>query len=304
MNKVNVALFSYRRPEQTSKAIARICNWTSLNKVYVSIDGLRFDASSDEKSWRNETISVAENAAHLDSRVVPVVWDVNNGLTNHAIRIMRLLFESDYRLISLEEDNYIENEGLDFLARYSDSPGKASIVTAFSSQSHTDKDRSHRFTYFAEQWATSLTHEVFESFLQVWNDKYISRRIIQEHFQQIYPLNRVKRELVVERWFRIYNLSANNLSYGDALMAYSALRLNTPYIAPINSFVRDIGFEDSRGMHPRANGKLETAHNFKPPSQKNLNICIRCENNTNQLPGMGIRVVANHLRRKIVKVNY
>jgi hypothetical protein len=216
---------------------------------------------------------------------------------------MRLLFESDFRLISLEEDNFIENEGLDFLAKYSESQDKASIVTAFSSQSHIDEDKNYRFTYFAEQWATSLTHEVFESFLQVWNDKFISRRIIQEHFKQIYPLNKIKRELVVERWFRIYNLSANNLSYGDALMAYSALRLDTPYIAPINSFVKDIGFEDTRGMHPRIIGKLDTAHIFKPPSQRNLDICIRCENNTNQLPGMGIKVVANHLRRRTMNLN-
>jgi hypothetical protein len=300
LKKVNIALFSYRRPEQTSQAIARISNWTNLNKVYVSIDGLRSDASNDEKSWRNETISVAEKAAHLDSRVVPVVWDLNNGLTNHAIRIMRLLFESDYRLISLEEDNYIENAGLDFLAKYSEPQEKPSIVTAFSSQSHTDSDRNFRFTYFPEQWATSLTHEVFESFLEVWNDKFISRRIIQEHFKQIYPLNKIKRELVVERWFRIYNLSANNLSYGDALMAYSALRLDTPYIAPINSFVKDIGFENSRGMHPRVSAFLNEKHEFKTVFGGNPDVCIKCENSTNQVPGMGMKLVAKYIARRIL----
>ncbi len=299
MIKVNTVLFSYRRPEQTVRAIERICNWDGLNKLYVSIDGLRANASNEENSWRNATIAAAENLANIDSRIIPVVWDVNEGLTIHAIRIMGKVFESDRRLISLEEDNYIEKEGLDFLERHTGSQGSPSIATAFSSTLHSSTDLDFRHTYFPEQWATSLTIEVFESFLKVWNDKNISRELIQGQFKKLYPINRIKQELVVERWYRIFNAAANTESYGDALMSYAALRLGIPYIAPINSFVKDIGYEDSRGMHPRAEEIQRSSHAFKAVGKNLMNVCVVCENSTNQLPGHGIMHVAKYLRRRV-----
>ncbi len=268
--------------------------------MYVSVDGLRSNASIDEVSWRNTTISVAEKAANMDSRVIPIVWDVNEGLTFHAIRIMEKAFESDYRVISLEEDNFIEGEGLDFLSKHTETQGVPSIVTAFSSTSHLNSDRDFRFTYFPEQWATGLTHEIFESFISVWHDKFISREIIQKQFKLIYPINKIKQELVVERWFRIYNAAVNDFSYGDALMSYAALSMGIPYVAPMNSYVKDIGFEDQRGMNPRVSEIQAIYHAFKPASRKLPGVCVRCENSTNQLPGMGIKHVAKYVRRRVI----
>ena len=300
MKKANTVLFSYRRPEQTARAIKRICNWDGLDKLYVSVDGLRANASKEEKSWRNETIATAEKLANFDSRIIPIVWDVNEGLTFHAIRIMGKVFESDRRLISLEEDNYIEGEGLDFLTRHTESQGLPSIATAYSSTFHSATTLDFRYTYFPEQWATSLTLEVFESFLKVWNDKNISRELIQGQIKKIYPINRLKQELVVERWYRIFNAAVNTDSYGDALMSYAALCLGIPYIAPINSFVKDIGNEDARGLHPRAEEVKRSSHEFKPAGKNLLNVCIVCENATNQLPGLGVMHVAKYLRRRVI----
>ena len=300
MKNVNAVLFSYRRPEQTARAIERISHWNGLNKLYVSIDGLRANASKEEESWRNSTISAAENFANLDSRVIPVVWDVNKGLTFHAVRIMAKVFESDRRLISLEEDNYIENDGLDFLARHTENQELPSIATAFSSTLHSTTNLNFRHTYFPEQWATSLTLEVFESFLKVWKDKFISRDIIQKQFKQIYPINKIKQELVTERWFRIYCAAVGDNSYGDALMSYAALRLGIPYVAPINSYVKDIGHEDPRGLHPRAGEIQSGSHTFKPAGRELPHVCIRCENSTNQRPGSGLLHVAKYLRRRVL----
>lgn len=296
-------LYSYRRPEQTANALERICRWKNLKKVYVSIDGLRSNATEEEKAWRQKTIAVAERAAQLDACVEPVVWEINQGLTAHAIRIMNKVFETDYRVISLEEDNFIENDGLDFLSEFTEVKSKPSIATAFSTQGHTSNDRAYRLTYFPEQWATSLTQEIFESFEQVWNDKSISRSIVHEQLKKLYPINRVKHELVTERWFRIYNLAVNDLNYGDALMSYAALQLGVPYVAPINSYVKDIGHEDPRGMHPRVSSSQNNQHAFMPINKNHPDICISCENLTNQVPGTGLKVVAKYLAKTILKVS-
>lgn len=300
LNPANVILYSYRRPGQTSSALERICRWNSLKKVYVSIDGLRNNATDEEKSWREETIAVAEKAAQLDTRVEPVVWDVNQGLTAHAIRIMKKVFEMDYRVISLEEDNFIENDGLDFLTKFTEVKSSPSIATAFSTQGHVSSDRGFRLTYFPEQWATCLTQEVFESFDKVWTDKKISRSVVQKQLKKLYPINTIKHELVTERWYRIFNLAVNDLNYGDALMSYAALQLGIPYVAPVNSYVKDIGSEDPRGMHPRLSAYVTEKHEFKALSSRHPDICLDCENSTNQLPGMGIKHVAKYIARRIL----
>ena len=141
---------------------------------------------------------------------------------------------------------------------------------------------------------------MFESFLKVWNDKSISRELIQSQFRKIYSINRLKQELVVERWYRIFNAAVNTDSYGDALMSYAALCLGIPYVAPINSFVKDIGYEDARGMHPRTEEIRRSTHAFKPAGKNLLNTCIVCENSTNQLPGLGVMHVAKYLRRRVL----
>jgi hypothetical protein len=298
LNSTNVILYSYRRPEQTARAIERILKWQKLGTLFVSIDGLRLNAPEEERQWRHETISVAECFAGLDSRVNPIAWVENNGLTSHQMRILPIAFARDNKVISLEEDNFIETEGLEFLARAVSSNSPA-IATAFSSQGHFNVQRDIRLTYFPEQWATSLTTELFESFSTVWNDKVVSREIVKKEFQKLYPFNRIKLELVVERWFRIYNVAANTFSYGDALMSYAALRLELPYIAPMNTLVRDIGYEDPRGLHPRTGELRAVRHKFSPSVKGFPDVCMKCENATNQLPGMGLKVASKHLLKRV-----
>ena len=110
MFKPSVILYSYRRPQQTSEALERLLNWENLGTLYVSIDGLRYSASSEESAWRQETIRIAELAAERSPSIIPVVWDQNDGLTAHAIRIMDKVFQHHKSAFSLEEDNLIEND--------------------------------------------------------------------------------------------------------------------------------------------------------------------------------------------------
>ncbi len=298
MFKPSVILYSYRRPKQTSEAIERLLGWENLGKLYISIDGIRVSASSEEVEWRQETIRIAERAAEQDSRVIPMIWKQNNGLTAHGIRIMSEVFQIDNAVFSLEEDNLIRNDGLEFL-RTSLGDGQApAIATAFSTQIHNDSTRKFRETYFPEQWATSLTHHLFEEFLKTWSDKRIERQVIASHFRRIYPLDVVKREIVTERWFRIFKLAVNDLSYGDAVMNYAALKLDLPYKAPLKSFVQDLGPLNDRGLHPRAGGVNFSEHEFRPISSESSHFCKTCENNTNQVPGRGLSTVARYVSKK------
>ena len=302
MSEPSVILYSYRRPQQTSDAIERLLNWENLGKLYVSIDGLRYSASVEELIWRQETIRIAERAAERNPNVIPVVWDQNDGLTAHSIRIMDKVFHHHKSTFSLEEDNLIENEGLEFLKRALGDTSKPVIATAFSTQLHLNDQRDIRETCFPEQWATSLTYHMFEEFLQVWHDKKIDRKVISDQFRRIYPIDLLKREIVTERWFRIFKLAVNDLSYGDAVMAYAALKKGIPYKAPLKSFVQDLGSADNRGLHPRNGGVEFDEHEFEPVSKKSLMFCKVCENNTNQVSGNGLGTVAKYISKKYLSL--
>jgi hypothetical protein len=297
MFKPSVILYSYRRPQQTSEAIERLLNWENLGKLYVSIDGLRYSASSEESVWRQDTIRVAERAAEKNPSIIPVVWEQNNGLTAHAIRIMSKVFQHHTSTFSLEEDNLIENDGLEFLKRSLGDTCKPVIATAFSTQLHLNNQRDIRETFFPEQWATSLTFHMFEEFLRVCHDKKIDRSVISKQFKRIYPFDVIKREIVTERWFRIFKLAVNDLSYGDAVMNYTALKLGIPYRAPLKSFVQDLGSQNNRGLHPRNGGITFDEHEFTPVSTKSFQFCKVCENNTNQVSGNGLGMVAKYISK-------
>jgi hypothetical protein len=298
MSELGLILYSYRRPQQTFEAIERLLNWKNIGTLYISIDGLRYSASSEELVWRQETIRIAEQAAENNPNIIPVIWEKNEGLTAHSIRIMSKVFQQHKGVFSLEEDNLIENDGLEFLNRALGDACNPAIATAFSTQIHLNDQREFRETLFPEQWATSLTYHLFEEFLQVWHDKKIDRNLISNQFRRIYPLDLMKREIVTERWFRIFKLAVNDLSYGDAVMNYAGLKKGIPYKAPLKSFVQDLGSVNNRGLHPR-NGSVDfDEHEFEPVSKKSLLFCKVCENNTNQVSGNGLGTVAKYISKR------
>lgn len=288
MTNPNVILYSYRRPELTHLAILEILKWPKLERLMVSIDGLRADASKQEEAWRSETIRIAESHAEKDSRVEPSVWEINEGLTEHAIRIMTKSFESSPGLIALEEDNQIGDEGLDFLRASIIGNLKPVISTAFTTQSHFASDLDARYTHFPEQWTTSLSFPVFESFVKNWNDKKISRRVIKDALGPVFGKKKFFLELVSEKWFRMFKASTLDPSYGDALMAYSAMSLGIAYRVPMNSLVVDIGYKDDRGLHPRTDAEFALAHKLFNTTVAGANFCITCEYSTSGIRGSGV----------------
>ena len=298
-----VILYSYRRPELTKNAIDRIGAWPRLGRLFVSIDGERTNCSDEEKSWRKQVIDIAESAAENNPKVNPVIWEINYGTTAHAVRIMGKVLEEKESFLAIEEDNLILNEGLDFLANgLLDSKGPF-ISTAFSSSHHSSSTATSRYTFFPEQWTTALNREIFEAFEKVWNDKVIDRDVITRNFSTIFKSNPFYSRIVTEKWLSIFRRSAEVPNYGDALVTYAALTLNTPYLVPMNSLVRDLGSTDDRGMNPR--GVLELTKGHLPSNMKvnDLMFCKTCEHSTNGIKGFGISQTTRALSRRILDLS-
>jgi len=300
-NLFSVILYSYRRPEMTKKAIERLLTWPKLKRLYVSIDGEREFCSDEEKSWRKEVIKFAEIAAQANSKVTPVIWEVNRGTTDHAIRIMGKVLESVDFFIAVEEDNLILNPGLDFLADGLSSAHGPFISTAYSSSYHEAPHPLSRYTFFPEQWTTALNREIFEAFEKVWEDKNIDSKVVIRNFSPLFKTNPLYLRVVSEKWLSIFRHSASVPNYGDALMTYAALSVDTPYFVPLNSLVSDLGSLDERGMNPRGTLEISQEHTFTPLEVENLEFCRTCEYKTNGIRGMGIVQTAKALSRRHFK---
>lgn len=292
-------LYSYRRPEMTEQAVRRLLNWNSAVRIHVSIDGLRFNATEQEQGWRAETILRTEKLAESNSNVLPHIWNVNDGLTAHGIRIFDEVFENTNATFSLEEDNLVSEEGLNFLASSTASSNNPGIATAFTSCEHLATKEDRRFTLFPEQWATALNLPIYEKFRELWFSKKIEKKVTAEMFSEHFKGNLIYRNLVVEKWHRIFLASVQDKSYGDALMTYAAFSLGTPYEVPINSLVKDLGSEDNRGLHPRMGQIINAPHNFTEWTSRDRVFCLRCEKMSTGISGNGFLHVAKFLGRNI-----
>ena len=291
-------LYSYRRPEMTEAAIQRILNWNPAVRIHVSIDGLRSTADTQEREWRNETIRRSEKMAESSLNVIPHVWQVNNGLTDHAIRIFDKVFETSASVMSLEEDNLVTDEGFNFLANSTASQRTPGIATAYTSQRHRETTATSCYTLFPEQWGTALNIPIYEKFKDVWFSKQIERNVTTEMLSEHFKGNRMYKKIVIEKWHRMFTASAYDKSYGDALMTYSAFALGTPYQVPLNSLVQDLGSLDGRGMHRRLESYVIPEHDFKEFTKGDQKFCATCERHSTGVAGLGILHAAKFAARK------
>lgn len=282
----------------TEAAIQRIIDWNPLMRIHVSIDGLRSKANGQEMEWRDETIHCAEKMAELHPNIIPHVWQVNNGLTDHAIRIFDKVFERAASVMSLEEDNFVTNEGFNFLANSTASQRAPGIATAYTSQRHSNTSITSCFTLFPEQWGTALNTPIYEKFKEVWFSKRIERDVTAQMLSEHFKGSGTYKRIVIEKWHRMFIASANDKNYGDALMTYSAFALGTPYQMPLNSFVQDLGSLDERGMHSRLEDKSTPEHIFEEFTNGDRIFCVTCERNSTGVAGVGLLHVAKFAGRK------
>ncbi len=286
-----VILWSYRRPEMTMNAIKRLLDWPNLQKLLVSIDGPRVNASSQELAWRKETIAKARIMAESNSRVDVKAWDINEGSTAHGYRTISREFELVDSVISIEEDNQITNEGLDFLTQQVYRSPKPLIASAYSRFWHNDLVQGIRYTNFPEQWGISMNSTQFGFYQKVIQERKVRLKKIRHLFQETYYQDSIYCELLSQFWFHHYNNMVMHPDYGDGLISYSAVEAGIRYMAPWRSYVSDLGHLDLRAMHPRNEAVKMTVHDVEGRYIDNEQICLRCEKDLNQMKGLGIRPI-------------
>lgn len=293
----SIVLFSYRRPELTSAAVSRILTWPALEKLIISIDGLRGGASRDEANWRNSTIRVSENLASRDSRIAVKVWEVNEGLTRHSLRAYPLGLDHSNSVIGLEEDLDVSHMGLDFLSASVDSKGLPAIASSYSRFNHPTAVTGQRETSFPEQWGASFNAQFFEEFARVCCDKKIDQKRVADAFVDSFPERLLFQKIGSRFWVGLFVEALKNPSRPDALMAYAAISLGIRYKVPWNSLTSDVSHLDYRGMHKSVSSKA--VDHLVSISDMQPGLCLECDYSNAKLnlgPGWVTAMVAQEFR--------
>ncbi len=291
MEKQTVILFSYRRPEMTINAIKRLLQWPNLQRLLVSIDGPRQQASPQELAWREATVMNSRLIAELDSRIEVTAWEKNEGSGIHGFRAMAKEFQKVDRIISLEEDNLISNDGLDFLTNQVVTSSKPLIASAYSKFNHGTEIPGNRHTNFPEQWGISMNSAQFGFYQQVMRDKKVRLRKIRRMFHETFHEEPLYAEMLSQFWFHHYNNMIGHSDYGDGVISYSAVEAGIHYAVPWDSLVSDLGHLDSRGINPRQEIMQSTSHGLEIREIGGQQICLRCEKELSQMSGLGVRPI-------------
>lgn len=257
-----VLLYAYQRPELTEQVIKSTLTWNKLDKLLITIDGLRESAVESEKIWREATIGICERYSQLDPRVTLVVWLDNPGLTNHILRSLKHAFTMSKVVIAIEDDTLVSNQGFDFLANAVSASTAPQIAAGYNKFFHTNVDSSSGFrnTLFPTQWSTSLNASMFRIVEEVWQERRVEWKLVAKRITKLNGIGVEKKVRLFMYWYRYFKNSLKSHRHTDIVVQYAVFKSGAQYKVPWGDYVEDIAFKDWRGMNIRHNPLIRNEH--------------------------------------------
>lgn len=249
-------ILAYRRPEMTAEAVQRATSFDPSLKIFVSIDGLRSGADSQEKYWRSETL-LSVQSFETTANVEILNWRENLGLVDHSMRAQELAFRSCSRVIILEEDMVLSQEGYQFLVENTSTGALPSISCAYTKFNHSDSQRLWRLTFFPNLWGVAINKAFFGALKDTLRSRRVEPAVVPPAFGTLGRLSKRLQERGVRYWETLFWKAIESDYHMDAIMMYTAMRVKVPWRVPPVSYLTDIGHLDSRGTNPRTEDDKE-----------------------------------------------
>ncbi|CAN2169747.1 hypothetical protein MCEMRE212_00026 [Candidatus Nanopelagicaceae bacterium] len=258
----HVLLYAYQRPKLTIQACESVLSWSELQRLVITIDGLRPTASEDEVTWRNETIQVSQQLANDYENIEVKVWDTNIGLTEHIFRSIAYVLKSADSLIAIEDDNLISVQGLNFLSSRVDNSESPKIAAGFNKFLHFDYQfpQLYRSTLFPVQWTTALNKSMFAIVEDVWSKREIELSVVQNRIHSLKGMSFLKRKRLISYWYKYFCTSMESPRHTDIVVQYAVFKAGIFYEVPLGDFVDDLANLDWRGMNTRHNPIIRQVH--------------------------------------------
>ena len=292
------------RPEMTESSIREVLNWSSLNKLIVIVDGLRAGAAETEKSWRDQTIRIAEKYCNENKKVDLWVYDSNPGITQHTMRIQGRALESGFSGMWLEEDFRLDLESYSSIASevFEKDTGRPLLLSAYSHFNHPrESTQKIKSNLFLPLWGMTFNETFYNLINRVWNDKKFDADVVSKAIDSVFPDSkygeRIYKEKVTNFWTQYSSWGFKNSNRWDAVANYALWTQSEFSHTTVQRYAHDLSFKDSRGMNPRIEPEPVTNHKLSNVSFEGNNFCLDCEN-------WGSRIERRLSRRLAASVKY
>lgn len=279
LNPTHVLLYAYQRPELTKQVCLSLLDWPELERIVITIDGLRSSAGIDEREWRQQTIQISLDLAKLDNRIEVRVWDDNPGLTNHILRSISYVLECTDSLIAIEDDNLISVSGLRFLSSRITSNDYPQIAAGFNKSIHPGGSftADSRKTLFPIQWTTAINQRMFAMVKEVWEDQMVDKSVVANRISELNGINLIQKWRLISYWSGYFKKAMSSPRHTDIVFQYAAFKAGVFFEVPLEDYVDDIAAFDWRGMNERHNPVIRNSHDAKLYSVSVGLACSTCD---------------------------
>lgn len=287
---------AYQRHELLQDRIKEIVSWPGLDRLVISVDGLRPRANFEEEKRRLALIDLSLFEASNCSKIEVIIHGDNQGVNVHTQRIFQKALSLSNSVIVIEEDVGVSEATLDFLRESLEVSGFTASA-GHSLYSHPSRlGATARSTLFPIQWAYAVNREVMEKYLEVIHTKAIEFRLLHKVFKS--HLKEVLSDFEILKlalgWFNHFFFCLQNPNYADALIQYSVLACQGSYRVPLTSLVIDCSpINDLRSMTIRKKHLTEaecSSQELELNSDYSI-LCSTCERRDSRLHEMNYRTL-------------
>ena len=233
-----IVMTAYCRPELTRNSIISLVERFPEINLIVSQDG-KIPGFYEEDHAKTRLMLMAMEKEYPQIKVN--LRSRNIGLTGHLKEVFKETLQSHSSLIFLEEDMWIDTNGLEFLNGVKFDQA-LSHRSAYSTTNHplSSKLLEYRLSNFPEQWGVAINYECFEAFRDEISRRSVERNLVRKVIRNS-GYSRVRAEILSDFWTQLLRQEIESPHGWDSTLQLALWRNNSPSRVAIRSFVRDLG---------------------------------------------------------------
>jgi hypothetical protein len=290
---VPIVLTTFCRPNLTRDSIVSLLTRFPTTTLIVTQDGRIPSYFEDEHKITREIIKELE-IEYPQLRVN--LRNRNVGLTGHLNEVFREVFQEFPNLIFLEEDMWIDTDGLKFLDEVKNDLS-LSHRSAYSTTNHpiTSNALDYRLSNFPEQWGVAINKAFYEAFQDEIQRKTVERNLVRRVVRDS-GYAKIQAEILTDFWTQLLRQELDAPHGWDATFQLVLWRYSSPSKVSLKSFVKDLGGGEG-SVTKRVKLIQDTEIQSEIHNNLNFKICLVCEQQDSLRRGYSpISQVRNRLR--------
>jgi hypothetical protein len=247
----DLVLWAYGRPELTLLNMKRLVQQSNLRNIYIVHDGLRQNASQDEVNSHAATREMILSQS-LPTRVRPLLYDSNIGLTRHFLRVSKEVLKNCDGFLNHEDDKISNSETVRAILEVPKRESTPQLIDTRNQFLHSWKDSSVRSALYTVNGISYMNSCLIEAAEQDYNSQNFSAEDITSFLIDFYsPLVRNIQHVnrLATKFTEMLSWGISNQDRPDSLLLYSLLKRGMLKQITNSDMCLDLSHLDYRGLN-------------------------------------------------------